>query len=123
MHTTGNSNHIIQMNESHLTTASEKQRLLSLDVMRGLIMILLAAERCRLYQFTVVGMNAIFIYIFFETIGMQWFNDIVAIFVNGFLGMIPLSPHFMALISAVLALAAEWYLCYWLYKRKIFFKL
>lgn len=73
--------------------------------------------------FTVVGMNAIFIYLFFETIGMQWFNDFVAIFVNGFLGFTPLSQPIIALISALLTLAAEWYLCFWLYKRKIFFKL
>jgi len=31
---------------------------------------------------TVVGMNAIFIYLFFETVGHQWLNGLVAIFVQ-----------------------------------------
>ena len=73
--------------------------------------------------FTVVGMNAIFIYLFFETVGTQWFNDFVAIFVGGFMSFTGVSPDFVALISALITLAAEWYLCFWLYKRQIFFKL
>ncbi|MFD1629774.1 acyltransferase family protein [Pseudopedobacter beijingensis] len=73
--------------------------------------------------FTVVGMNAIFIYLFFNTVGMQWFNDFVAIFVKGFLGLTELSDQIMSVMSAIVALLAEWYLCYWLYQKKIFFKL
>ena len=34
--------------------------------------------------FVVVGMNAIFIYLFFETVGNQWLNATIAIFVKGF---------------------------------------
>jgi predicted acyltransferase len=73
--------------------------------------------------FTVVGMNSIFIYLFFETVGGQWFNDAVAIFVKGGLGL--LGPHhsITALISALVTLLAEWYLCYWLSKRKVFIKI
>lgn len=59
----------------------------------------------------VVGMNAIFIYMFFETVGAQWLNGVVNIFVPG---------HITA---ALATLALEWYLCYWLYKKKVFFKL
>lgn len=73
--------------------------------------------------FTVVGMNAIFIYLFFNTVGMQWFNGFVSIFVGGFLGFTGLSVHFISVISAIVTLLAEWYLCYWLYQKKIFFKL
>lgn len=72
---------------------------------------------------TVVGMNAIFIYLFFETIGKQWFNGVVSIFVAGFLNLLQASPGIIAITSAFVTLFAEWYLCYWLYKRKIFFKL
>ena len=75
------------------------------------------------WLFTVVGMNAIFIYLFFETIGHQWLNNFVAIFVKGFLGFTPLSAGIIAVISAIVTLLLEWSLCYWLYKRKIFFKL
>jgi predicted acyltransferase len=74
--------------------------------------------------FTVVGMNAIFIYLFFETVGMQWVNGKVAIFTGDMLHLflnVPLGVA--ALVSALAALAAEWGLCYWLYKRNIFFKL
>jgi predicted acyltransferase len=73
---------------------------------------------------TVVGMNAIFIYLFFETVGVQWVNDKVAVFTGDMLHLflnVPLS--IAALISAIAALVAEWGLCYWLYKRNIFFKL
>jgi len=59
----------------------------------------------------VVGMNAIFIYLFFETVGAQWFNGVVAIFVP------------TQLLAALVTLLLEWYLCYWLYKKQIFFKL
>ena len=34
--------------------------------------------------FTAVGINSIFIYLFFETVGMQWVNAAVGIFVCGF---------------------------------------
>ena len=73
--------------------------------------------------FTVVGMNALFIYLFFETIGAQWLNGVVAIFITGFLDFTGLSKSGSTVISAMVTLAAEWYLCFWLYQRKIFFKL
>lgn len=76
------------------------------------------------WVFTVVGMNAIFIYLFFETVGVQWVNAKVAIFTGDMLHLflnVPLG--IAAVISAIAALVAEWGLCYWLYKRNIFFKL
>jgi predicted acyltransferase len=76
------------------------------------------------WVFTVVGMNAIFIYLFFETVGMQWVNHVVAIFTGDMLHLFLNVPHnIAALISAIATLVAEWGLCYWLYKRSIFFKL
>ncbi|QHS55804.1 DUF5009 domain-containing protein [Mucilaginibacter sp. 14171R-50] len=74
--------------------------------------------------FTVVGMNAIFIYLFFETVGAQWVNGKVAIFTGDMLHLflnVPLGVA--AVVSAIATLIAEWGLCYWLYKRNIFFKL
>ena len=73
--------------------------------------------------FVVVGTNAIFIYLFFETIGEQWLNNTVAIFINGFTHLFGAPEKIQALTSAVATLSLEWYLCYWLYKKKIFFKL
>ncbi|MBB5395786.1 acyltransferase family protein [Mucilaginibacter sp. AK015] len=74
--------------------------------------------------FTVVGMNAIFIYLFFETVGAQWVNGKVAIFTGDMLHLflnVPLGVA--AVVSAIATLIAEWGLCYWLNKRNIFFKL
>ena len=73
--------------------------------------------------FVVVGMNAIFIYLFFETLGNQWLNKTVAIFINGFFGFTGISEKLLHLLSSITTLFAEWYLCYWLFTKKIFFKL
>ena len=76
------------------------------------------------WLFSVMGMNAIFIYLFFETVGMQWVNGAVHIFTGGLLQIFFDTPKAIAaLVSALAALALEWGLCYWLYKQKIFFKL
>ena len=74
--------------------------------------------------FTVVGMNAIFIYLFFETVGIQWLNGKVAIFTGDLLHLFfPIPLNVAAVVSAIAVLVAEWFLCYWLYRRNIFFKL
>lgn len=76
------------------------------------------------WLFSVMGMNAIFIYLFFETVGMQWVNGTVHVFTGAPLQTFLGTPAAVAaLVSALAALALEWGLCYWLYKQKIFFKL
>lgn len=75
------------------------------------------------WVFTVMGTNAIFIYLFFETVGLQWLNSAVGIFVSGFLGLGDLAVKWSAVVAALITLLLEWGLCYWLYQRKIFFKL
>lgn len=72
---------------------------------------------------TVVGMNAIFIYLFFETVGVQWVNPTTGIFVNGFTALAGIPESIREILSAFVVLALEWGLCYWLFKKKIFFKL
>jgi predicted acyltransferase len=70
----------------------------------------------------VVGMNSIFIYLFNNTIGPRWLNDFVGIFTQGFLGgMLP--PGWVLLLTALVSLAVQWYLCYWLYQRRILIKI
>jgi len=71
----------------------------------------------------VVGMNAIFIYLFFETIGAQWFNAVTGIFVKGFLNLAGMPVNLIAVSSALVTLLAEWYLCYFLSKHKMFIKI
>ena len=71
----------------------------------------------------VVGMNSIFIYMFFQTVGVMWFNGAVGVFTNGLMSFLGIPENLMLLITALIVLLIEWYICYWLYKKKIFFKL
>jgi predicted acyltransferase len=70
-----------------------------------------------------VGVNSIFIYLFFETVGSQWFNGAIGIFVKGFLGFTGIPVNIITVFSALITLFAEWYLCYFLSKHKVFIKI
>jgi len=70
--------------------------------------------------FAVVGMNPIFIYMFMETGGRSWFDRIIAVFTQGFLGLISIPLPVISIITAAIGLAAMWYMLYFLYKNKIF---
>lgn len=76
-----------------------------------------------IFLFTVMGTNSIFIYMFFNTVGEQWLNPFVAIFTEGFLSWFGASEFIMNLVSALAILALEWLLCYYLYVKKIFFRI
>lgn len=79
-------------------------------------------HRRHLGFFTIIGMNAIFIYLFFEIVGHRWFNGYVSTIVSGLLLPTGL-PEPVALLAASLVIfALEWGMCYWLYKKKIFFR-
>ena len=71
------------------------------------------------FPFIVLGMNSIFIYSLGQ-IGIKgWLNSGLRNFTKDFrvfgdLGAIP---------QSILVLAVMWYMCYWLYRRKIFFKI
>ena len=73
--------------------------------------------------FIIVGMNPIFIYLFSQSVGHQWFNGYVSIYTEGVLGPVGFSPTWSQLCTALVALGLEWGLCYWLYRRKIFFRI
>lgn len=73
--------------------------------------------------FIIVGMNPIFIYLFSQSVGHQWFNGYVTIYTDGILGPLGVSPTWAHLVAALVALGLEWGLCYWLYRRKIFFRI
>jgi predicted acyltransferase len=75
------------------------------------------------FPFIIFGTNAIFIYMFFNTVGGQWFNNFVAIFTNGILSWFNASEFIMNLVASLTILGLEWLLCYYLYKRKIFFRI
>jgi predicted acyltransferase len=73
--------------------------------------------------FTIVGMNSIFIYLFFIFIGDKWLNGYMEILCSGLLNLANVPLAIGAAISCLIVFAMEWYLCYFLYKKKIFFKL
>jgi predicted acyltransferase len=72
--------------------------------------------------FTIVGMNSIFIYLFFEIMVHRWLFDYNNTIVNGVISPTGLSEPAIMIISALVLFMIQWYLCYWLYKKKIFFK-
>ncbi|WP_020569381.1 acyltransferase family protein [Neolewinella persica] len=72
--------------------------------------------------FAVVGANSIFIYLFAETIGHQWLTGFGQIFGNGILEPLGVSEGLANIVSAFITLGMMWYLCYFLYKKRIFFK-
>ncbi|MBW8324591.1 MAG: DUF5009 domain-containing protein [Prolixibacteraceae bacterium] len=76
-----------------------------------------------IFAFTVVGTNSIFIYVFFQTVGGQWLNDFIAIFSKGVLQWTGAPEFVLNVFTSLTILAAEWGLCYWLFKRKIFFRI
>jgi predicted acyltransferase len=73
--------------------------------------------------FTIVGMNSIFIYLFFEIVGHRWFNGYVGAITNGLMNMINTPETLRNIITSLCIFTLEWLLCYFLYKKKIFFKL
>lgn len=73
--------------------------------------------------FLIVGMNSLFIYLFFEIVGSRWFNGYIKAIAGGLLEIINTPAAISAIISSLCIFALEWGLCYFLYKKKIFFKL
>jgi predicted acyltransferase len=81
------------------------------------------AHRKYLKFFTIVGMNSIFIYVFFEIVGSRWFNGYITSISNGLVSWFIHSEMIKFIIAAICIFILEWLLCYFLYKKKIFFKL
>ena len=77
----------------------------------------------RLKFFTIVGMNSIFIYLFFIFIGDKWLNGYIETLCGELLHLINIPLATGAAVSCIIVFMIEWYLCFWLYKKKIFFKL
>ena len=80
-------------------------------------------HRKHLSFFTVVGMNSLFIYLFFEIVGSRWFNGYISAISNGILGWFNAGELVKVLVAAVCIFGLEWLMCYFLYRKKVFFKL
>ncbi|MCG9970625.1 acyltransferase family protein [Christiangramia crocea] len=72
--------------------------------------------------FTIVGMNSIFIYLFFEIVVHHWLYDYSYTIVNGIISPIGLTHSAILIMSSIILFLIQWYLCFWLYQKKIFFK-
>jgi len=70
------------------------------------------------FPLLVVGANSIFIYSL-EIVLYGWLNRAVGVFTYGFAWLGDFAP----VAQSCAVLTVMWYLCYWLYSRKIFFKL
>jgi predicted acyltransferase len=79
-------------------------------------------HRRYLQFFLIFGMNSIFIYVFFEIVGSRWFNGYITALVTGLLEFVGTTELFNMVMSAIAIFILEWLLCYFLYKKKIFFK-
>jgi predicted acyltransferase len=77
----------------------------------------------RLLFFLIFGMNSIFIYLFFEIVASRWFNDYVLAITNGLLGFAHFPEVPAAIIGSLVIFALEFGMLYFLYRKKIFFKL
>lgn len=73
--------------------------------------------------FVIVGMNSLFIYLFFEIVGHRWFNDYITAISGGLMAIIKVPDLPASIISSLCIFALEWGLCYFLFKKKIFFRL
>ncbi|MBO9634473.1 MAG: DUF5009 domain-containing protein [Chitinophagaceae bacterium] len=70
----------------------------------------------------VVGMNSLFLYILFEIMGYSWINNAVAVFTIPFFSLV-LPEAWAQFLGSLITLAGYWSLCWWLYRKKIFFKI
>ena len=75
-----------------------------------------------LYFFTIIGMNSLFIYVFFEIVGARWFNGYVGAITNGLMNMAHFPVGVMAILTSLAIFALEWKMCQFLYRKGIFFK-
>ena len=72
--------------------------------------------------FSVVGTNSIFIYLFAETVGAQWFRGFGQIWTEGLLAPLGMPEKWIMVINALFVLFIFWYLTYFLDKKKVYFK-
>lgn len=71
--------------------------------------------------FKIVGMNSIFIYLLFEIGGSNFIKQIFVPFTNALFGWT--GEIIVHLINSAAVWFSLWYICYWLYKNKIFIKI
>jgi hypothetical protein len=66
-------------------------------------------------------MNCIFIYLFFEVGGAELLYRVFTPFTTSLLGWT--GEISAGIVNSILGWAAQWYICFWLYKNKLFIKI
>jgi hypothetical protein len=72
-------------------------------------------------MFIIVGMNSIFIYLFFSITGAELIRRCVAPFSSLLFSWG--GEKTVDIITSLGIWAAMWYMCYWLYKNKLYIKI
>jgi predicted acyltransferase len=71
--------------------------------------------------FNIVGMNPLFIYLFTNTYGAEWFYKIARPFT---MGLFAWAGSLTAqIVTSLVVWAMLWYLCFWLYRKRIFIRI
>lgn len=73
--------------------------------------------------FSVVGTNSIFIYLFAETVGNQWFRGFGKIFTEGLLAPLGAPNDLIMVVNALFVLSIFWYITYFLDQKNVYFKI
>ena len=74
------------------------------------------------WVFSVVGINSLFIYLFMNTVA-GGINEYVDKVTAGYLGAFHVPALTVGIIASLLTFLVEWWLCWFMYKRKIFVKI
>ncbi|MDR2562360.1 MAG: hypothetical protein LBC98_00270 [Prevotellaceae bacterium] len=72
--------------------------------------------------FAVIGVNSILIYLLTQSIGAQWFNGCVNVFLGGFMETLGCAKLIRSITVSLAILAMEWLFCLYLYRKSIFVK-
>ncbi len=80
-------------------------------------------HRQHLGFFTVVGMNSVFIYLFYNFVGSHWLYGYVTTLCGGLLQLAGVPLAIGAAASCLVVFGLEWLLCWFLHRHKIFFRL
>lgn len=79
--------------------------------------------RAWVWPFSVVGMNSIFIYVFIESVGGQWVVPTIRIFNDGFLAGLGLGHTTLLITNSIFAWSFFWFICWFLNKHRIYFRI
>jgi len=71
--------------------------------------------------FAIVGMNPLFIYLFAHTGGANFVENIIHPFTMALFGW--MGELRAQILTSIIVLSILWYICYWLYKKRIFIKI